>query len=201
MSDTLSVDTSRVAAWLNSGNYDYAHQLARPERNWWQELMEWLNEHLFEWQTKFENWTPTEVAGLLLGLLLLCIALYWLWRNRYRWTGRFSAPVRPVDYTISDDNIYGIDFDEALSQALRDENYAEALRIIYLRHLRRLSDAGKIEWKPQCTPDTYVYELPPGSDRDALRQLTGEYVRVRFGHYPATREQVEALLNKEGGRR
>jgi len=201
MPDTLTVDTSRIAEWLRSGDYDYARQLARPESDWLQELWDWLLRQILQGQRAVSGWTLTEMVGTVVAFLIMCVAIFWLFRNRYRWAGRFFSPVVPVDYDISEDNIYGMDFEEALDRALRDENYAEALRVIYLRRLRRLSDAGKIEWKPQCTPDTYVFELPPGSDRESLRSLTAAYVRSRYGHYAVSREQVENIIKEEGGAR
>lgn len=199
MPDTLTVDTSLIAGWLRSGDYDYARQLARPERNWLQEFGEWLFEQMWKGQHAFSEWTLTQIVGFVVGVVIMCVAVFCLYRNRYRWAGGFFSPAVEVDYDISEDNIYGMDFDAALDRALTDENYAEALRVIYLRRLRRLSDAGKIEWKPQCTPDTYVFELPPGSDRESLRCLTAAYVRSRFGHYSVSREQVENLLSRKGG--
>lgn len=200
MPDTLTTDTSRIAAWINSGKYDYAQQLAQPERSWMKELGEWVQDFLQRAQDNFVTWNSTQIVAFVVGVLLLCLIIYWFWCHRYQWVGGIAPKVSVVKYEVSEDNIYGINFDEAISQALADQNYDEAVRLIYLRHLRRLSDAQKIVWQPQRTPNAYLAELQQDSDREALRRVTEVYVHVRFGHYSATRAQVENLLNEEGGR-
>lgn len=199
MSDTLTADTTLISVWAQSGRYDYARQLTLPDRSWLEELALWLQQTLMEWESKLTNWTPTEVAMLIGGLALTVILACVLWRNRYRWAGRTRYVGGKVAYDITDDDIRGVDFDALLHRAMADENYPEALRSLYLRHLQRLSDAGLIGWELDRTPDTYVAELPPGEERDKLRILTRAYVRVRYGHYPIDRSGMEDLMRRERG--
>ena len=95
------------------------------------------------------------------------------------------------------ETIYGIDFDAEIAKALAASNYRQAVRYLYLKTLRRLSDAGHINWQPSKTPSQYVYEV----QRDEFRQLTQHFLRVRYGNFEATRELYDEMLrlSKEGG--
>ena len=199
MSDTLTADTTLISVWAQSGCYDYARQLTLPDRNWLDELALLLQQTLMEWEEKLTNWTPMELAMMTGGLALTVILACVLWRNRYRWAGRRGHVGGKVAYDITNDDIHGMDFDALLHRAMADEDYSEALRILYLRHLQYLSEAGLIGWELDRTPDTYVAELPPGEEREKLRMLTRAYVRVRYGHYPIDRSGLEDLMRGERG--
>ena len=94
-----------------------------------------------------------------------------------------------------EDTIYGIDFDAIISQALGREDYREAIRMIYLRTLKALSDSQQIDWQPFKTPSQYVREF----DAAAFRTLTSHFLRVRYGYFEATRQLCDEVeqLGKE----
>lgn len=195
--DTLIINRDLVTDW--AADYDYVTQLTAPRRNWWQEFMRWLSDVINDTVIAFSNLSLTDSLYFIAGVLLLMGLCYIGWRNRERWFAPLMSRRKQVAYAVSDDSIYGQDFDALLRQAWQDGNYGECVRLIYLRHLRRLSDNRLIDWQPRRTPDTYIAQLQPGADRDSLCRLTQVYVRVRYGHYPATRDEVERLAQEEGG--
>lgn len=198
--DTLTTDTARIASWMRSGDYAYNEQLLRRNKDWTEEFFQRIRELLPDWDTSLYEWTAQEIASVLIAFFVLLVAVAWVWRNRYRWAGKDEAGKVRVDYAVSEDTIYGIDFDTAIRKAMARECYAEVVRLAYLRALRRLHDAGSIVWQAGRTPETYLNNLPAGPARERLRVLTREYVEVRYGHYAATRQQAEELLRKEGGK-
>lgn len=198
--DTLTTDSTLVTAWIESGDYDYDRQLSTPDYDLQSELWRAILNRLGRWEIELGEWTFAEVAGTLIAVGALCAVLVYLWRNRYRRIAAGEKGNGNVDYTVADDNIYGVDFEKEISRACHDENFAEAVRLIYLRFLRRLSDRHVINWVYGSTPYTYILQAPPGKERQTLQRLTDEYLRVRYGHYPADRAQVEALEKlTEGG--
>ena len=123
------------------------------------------------------------------------------------------------DYGDTEDTIYGVDFDTAISQAVGREDYREAIRLVYLRTLKSLSDTHQIDWQLFKTPSQYVRELsascsqgsgaaaanpataaatanPAAANPAAFRMLTAHFLRVRYGNFPATHalyDDVEKL--------
>lgn len=194
MLDTLVCDTARIGAWQRCGLYAYNDQLVHPEHSVLDELLQMLDRWFGEMELKVENFTATQIVGFFAVVGVLLIAAYWLYQNRYRWAGRVEKQAKQVDYTVTDENIYGVDFDQLLEQSVRAQNHTETVRLVYLRQLRRLADAGILNWIAGQTPDDYVRSIPPGEDRNVLRRLTAAYVRIRFGHYEADASTANEML-------
>lgn len=194
MLDTLVCDTARIGAWQRCGQYAYNDQLVHPDHSVFDELLQMLGRWFGDMQSKVEDFTATQVLGFFAIVGVLLIVAYWLYQNRYRWTGRIEQQAQQVDYTVTDENIYGVDFDRLLDQSIRTQNHSETVRLVYLRQLRRLADAGILYWIAGQTPDDYVLSIPPGEDRNVLRRLTAAYVRVRFGHYQANATTADEMV-------
>lgn len=192
--DTLSIDTARVAAWSNQPDYAYRSQLYRPENNWIDSIIQELLDKLNDWTVNAYEWTGSEILGILFFLLVVVVAAFWLYRHRQEWKRREGKSGGRLDYTVTDDNIYGVDFEEAIAQALQTEDFDEVARLVYLQELHRLNGAGRIAWRRGLTPETYFGMLPEGEDLQRLRRLTAQYLRIRFGHYRADRELANQLL-------
>ncbi len=195
MLDTLVCDTAHINAWERCGQYAYSDQLVRPNRSFFEELLRMVGEKFGFWEYRLQQMTATQLLGFFAVVVVLMIGIYWLWQNRYRWAGRMQKEVRNVNYTIADENIYGVDFERLLAEAIQLENHSETVRLVYLRQLRRLADAGTLFWKAGLTPDDYVKSIPPGNDRQVLQRITAAYVRIRFGHYEANAAQAKDMVN------
>ena len=190
--DTLVADTVCLSEWARSGKYDYMEQVSQPQRDllgeWLQRIEHWLN----HWATAWEDWTVSQVMAVVAVSLLLLAVVWVVWRNRYRKV-KTAGQVHNVDFQLSADTIYGIDFDCEIRRSYADGLYDEVVRLCYLKYLRHLSDTHVVNWSEGHTPDYYVQSVPPGAQRARLRKLTDVFVRVRFGHYPASRECADEV--------
>lgn len=198
--DTLVADTACLSEWARSGRYDYMEQVSQPQRDligeWLRRLDYWLN----HWATAWEDWTVSQVMAVVAVALLLLVVVGVVWRNRYRKI-RTTGQMRNVDYQLSADTIYGVDFDREIERSYADGLYDEVVRLCYLKHLRHLSDTHVVNWSEGHTPDFYVQSVPPGERRARLKRLTDVFVRVRFGHYPASQECADEVRSwtEKGG--
>ena len=100
----------------------------------------------------------------------------------------FSSAKVEVDEA---DNIYEIDFDKDTHEAMARGDYAALLRLVYLRTLRSLDEAGRIVWRIYKTPSQYDDEMA----KPAFHQMTREFVKVRYGKYPADKALYEQMLS------
>lgn len=190
--DTLVADTACLSQWARSGRYDYMERVSQPQRDllgeWLSRLDQWLN----HWATAWEDWTVSQVVAVVAVALLLLGVVWVVWRNRYRKI-KTVGQVHSVDYQISADTIYGIDFDREIERSYAAGLYDEVVRLCYLKYLRHLSDTHVVNWSEGHTPDYYVQSVPPGGQRALLKKLTDVFVRVRFGHYPASLECADEV--------
>jgi hypothetical protein len=90
----------------------------------------------------------------------------------------------PVPYTESLENIHDINFDNAIEEAINKHNYRLAVRLLYLKCLKQLSDASLIKWQPEKTNNSYLNELSDADQKAIFNSLTRRFEYVWYGEFP-----------------
>ena len=185
--DTLVCDTARIAAWQQDTAYDYNRELIEPQ----QSILEWLFNIIMNFLSEaVQDAMRFELSWIVLAILaVLSLGVIGWLLYKYR-PGLFGRGKKEeMDYEIEEDNIYGIDFDVAIREALERKDYREAVRLKYLQTLKILTENGRIDWQLHKTPTQYTYEC---SDEDFLR-MTRHFLRIRYGNFEATPEIYEDM--------
>ena len=176
----------QIARWQAQNDFDYNRELVGGGMTFTQWLTMQLN----------------ELLDSLFGQAWVGVVGWYLWRYHpglFMWQEQKQEACEDTE-----DTIYGIDFDAVISKALGREYYREAVRMVYLRTLKVLSDGGQIDWQPYKTPSQYVRELSTSSQLSSsaatanpavFRRLTTHFLRVRYGNFPATRELYDEVEN------
>ena len=200
MEDSLRLDSAQLAAFQQDPRYDYDHELVGGSQN----FIEWLSTIISDWFEKTCNTLmdneAVKFALVIVGLLVVAVIAWLVWKKGAKLFLR-NAPGDVLDYELEEDTIYGVDFDGDIRQALEQQNYRQAVRLVYLQTLKHLSDAGKIEWQPSRTPTQYVrqYGLP------AFAELSRRFIRVRYGNFQADEalylemKQLQQDIIEKGG--
>ena len=185
--DTLVCDTTQLARWQSDPAYNYNRELIAPEIN----LFEWINKQFGEFLREiFGSRFADEYSELILvciAVFILLLVSWFVYKKRPELFMRSGK--RTLPYAVEEDTIYGVDFPEGINEALSQRNYREAVRLLYLQTLKRLSDAALIEWQPYKTPTQYLYEVR----LSAFRQLTNHFLQVRYGNFEATEELFRTM--------
>lgn len=180
--DTLVCDTVQIALWQSDPAYSYNRELITPEIN----FFEWIGKQFGELLRKiFGSRFAEEYSGVVLiciAIIILLLIVWFVYRKRPELF--MSSRQNTLPYTVGEDTIYGVDFSGGIADAISRRDYREAVRLLYLQTLKRLSDAERIDWQLYKTPTQYLNEvrLP------AFRQLTNHFLRVRYGNFEATEE-------------
>lgn len=182
--DTLVYDTAAIHFWQADAGHDYNGQLQTPEPDFLAWVMRWFNRILSE---LFGNEFAEEYGKwvfVVLCLLLLAGLLRFVWRRRPVLFVR-TPKKQPLEYQVTEDTIYGVDFARDIEAALAREEYREAVRLLYLETLKELDDRAVIDWQPSKTPTDYVREWKAEGRKEPFRQLTNHFLRVRYGNFEA----------------
>lgn len=75
------------------------------------------------------------------------------------------------------------DYESKLEQALNDNRYRDAVRILYLQALQQLNEAELIQWKPDKTNHDYIRELAFHPSKISFSRLTSYYEYVEYGDF------------------
>jgi len=101
-------------------------------------------------------------------------------------TGKSKSIELP--FTESLENIHEISFEEEIEQAINKGNYRLAVRLLYLKSLKKLSDAGRIKWQPDKTNSEYLNELINPAQKNSFRSLTYQFEYVWYGDFPVDKD-------------
>lgn len=191
MTDTLSVDTLRIAEWRTKPEFDYNVEFKGSSFSLWDWFTDRFNQIMQNLFGDISLGYTGEIIWYVLGFgAIVAIIVYTLYRHPelLRWRSKKNA--ENDGYIVEEDNIYGIDFPSTIDQALKVGNYREAVRLVYLQTLRHLSDAGKIDWQPAKTPSQYLNEYTGRP----FHHLTTTFVRIRYGGYDADVSTADAAM-------
>jgi len=185
----LKTDTSTISiryfdkAALNNYNKqpEFQYNETQPQQSWWARFWRWFWNwliHLFD----FSNFGRRHsgffaVVFLILEYLLLLLGIAAIVFLVLKLAGIdmlsiFRAKSLPANlpYSESLENIHEIDFDAEIEKAASQHNYRLAVRMLYLKCLKQLSDATLIKWQPEKTNSNYIkitknYKICKGMER------------------------------------
>lgn len=191
--DTIVYDIKKIAEYQSDNNYDYSSQLETPDYSIWEMIMSWVNRllrNIFGGQFA-EKYT----APFLIVVFILVIAaiIYFLYLKRPELFIR-KKKVQPIGYNIEDEDIHEIDFDTEIAKATDAGDYRLAIRLMYLKTLRLLSDDKLIDWQIYKTPSEYLYEIKKIVLKKPFKELTNKFLQVRYGNYDVSEELFEKML-------
>lgn len=198
MTDTLTSNRQLLQGLQADETFDYGSELHAPDKS----LMEWVSDLISDFIDSIlgdtlgnDNLRP---LFAIIAVVLILVVIYLVYRYKPELFGREGKTT--ISYTVTEDTIYGIDFDEEIACAIASANYNEAVRLLYLQTLRWLSDNKKIDWQIYKTPTQYIREFTSPQ----FRSLSNVFIRVRYGNYTATEDNISTMRNlqeeiKKGG--
>lgn len=96
---------------------------------------------------------------------------------------RKKPATAPIPYSEFFEDINTIDFDAEIESAVSKHNYRFAVRLLYLKSLKQLSQAELIAWQIDKTNSTYINELVNEEQRTAFKLLTRQFEYVWYGDF------------------
>jgi len=88
-----------------------------------------------------------------------------------------------ITYSESLENIHEINFDDEIEKAISQHNYRLAVRLLYLKCLKQLSDTNLIKWEIDKTNSAYIYELTDPEQKEIFGTLTHQFEYVWYGNF------------------
>ncbi len=98
-------------------------------------------------------------------------------------------------YSESLENINEINFDAEIEKALAQHNYRLAVRLLYLKCLKQLSDRHLVQWQIDKTNSAYLYELKDVNQQKAFRLLTRQFEYVWYGNFAIDKDAFGSISN------
>jgi len=93
-----------------------------------------------------------------------------------------------LPYSESLENIHGIDFDAEIEKAVAQHNFRLAVRLLYLKCLKQLSDKSLIQWQIDKTNSAYIAELASPQQKQIFGLLTRQFEYVWYGNFAINKQ-------------
>jgi hypothetical protein len=191
------LDSAALKKYSNDPAFDYTHEQDLPQQSWWDRFWSWFWAQIAKLFSKVPgggNAVPV-IKYLLMGMLAFAV-IYLLLRllkidllRLFRKHKNNDA----IPYAEFAENIHEINFDESINKALADKNYRLAVRLLYLRSLKQLNDAGLIHWRMEKTNLTYLNEIENPDYKQLFGALTIRFEYVWYGDFQINSDAYQRI--------
>ncbi|UHG91690.1 DUF4129 domain-containing protein [Spirosoma oryzicola] len=185
----------KLSEFQTDRDYQYNHEAPPPENPvarffYWlyTKLMRFLRSDAY--QNVWQYVILAGVAGFVVYLLMKAEVLGFLFPKK--------AQTSTLAYENLSENIHAINFDAAIDEAVGQRNFRQAVRLLYLQTLKRLTDPGLIHYKPDKTNQHYINELAKTPLQTDFERLTRQFEFIWYGDFPIDEHQF-TLLRKAFG--
>lgn len=90
--------------------------------------------------------------------------------------------------------IEDINFDELIADALNARQFKEAIRLLYLKSIQRLSTLGLLSWQADKTNRDYLQDLHGTELAPAFQRVTRLFEHLYYGDFSVAEAQMRHLL-------
>ncbi len=185
-----SFNDSSINAFKKDKQFQY-DKIGEPVLSLWDRFWMWF----WDWVDRILS-TPGGAITFKTILIILGVAalVFFIWKLIGDKTKLFSGKgAKGLPYDISDEDIHSISFEDAIKEAIANENYRLAVRLVYLHSLKLLSDKELIDWKPGKTNTTYLFELRDHRSFPSFNNLTQEFEFAWYGGEEVSKERYEEI--------
>jgi hypothetical protein len=186
-----SFDGTTIQRFKNASAYQYS----RPQQGLtaWQRFWMWVGLLVarflyFVSQTVIGQVIFYSAAGLLILYVILKIMRIDIRNLFYR-----SSASAGIAFKTEEANIHDLDFEKLIREAVDKKQFRDAVRLIFLRALKMLSEEQLIRWLPGKTNDEYLFELRQHPAGPRLRELRYYFDYAWYGHFEINGQTYEAV--------
>ena len=98
-----------------------------------------------------------------------------------------------LPYDVLTENIHDIDYEQELQRLIAERKFRLAVRLLYLRALKKLSDAECIQWQPEKTNYNYLMEISKPELKNDFGKLTLQFDYIWYGDFPIDETKFEPI--------
>lgn len=176
-------DANAIKRYSKDKDFNYTGE-ATGQPSFWDRFWNWL------WNKISELFNKIPYSGPILQYLFLGLGIAFLVYVIFKSLGidpiqLFRGDVQKVEipYSESLENIHEMNFDAEIEKAVSQHNFRLAVRLLYLKCLKQLSDKGLIQWQIDKTNTAYLYELTDPVQKQTFGLLTRQFEYIWYGNF------------------
>ncbi len=189
-----SFDKSRLEDYRNNPKYNYQRDKPEPPKRKpkpreKREIRESRPVHFDGPRGDFSG-LAAGIMWVLMGgvVIFLLLQLFKVnWKSLFKKKSDKAKVVSELEIPIEDD-VTKMEFEDLLQQAIESGRFRVAVRLLYLRALRQLSDQSLIAWRKEKTNHDYIRELKNTQLRPGFSDVTLIFEYIWYGEFPVNKD-------------
>lgn len=186
----LKFDKDSIGSYKEQKEFQY-DEIGEQQLSWWDKFWMWFW-HLIG--SFIHGATSNLISryifiGLGIALILFIVIKVIGAENIFR--KKSKATILPYD--VITENIHDIDYEQELQRLVAERKFRLAVRLLYLRALKKLSDAEIIHWQPDKTNYHYLMEIDKPELRNDFSKLTIQFDYIWYGDFPIDEVKFEPI--------
>ncbi|WP_412466963.1 DUF4129 domain-containing protein [Pedobacter sp. KLB.chiD] len=186
----LKFNKDSISSYKEQKEFQY-DEIGPQQLSWWDKFWRWFW-HLIG--SLIQGATSNLISryifiGLGIALILFIVIKISGAENIFR--KKSKATVLPYD--VITENIHEIDYEQELQRLIAERKFRLAVRLLYLRALKKLSDAEIINWQPDKTNYHYLMEIDKPELRNDFGKLTLQFDYIWYGDFPIDEVKFEPI--------
>jgi len=172
----------KIKAYQADKHFDYNESKPTEYPEWMLKIMDWFGDVFGKsLSVVLSRSFLTTVFIILLAVLIIAIILRVQDISLRNLLGRRKMDTDETEFYSEDVNT--MDFESLISESVKTKNYRLAVRFLYLKNLKALSDRLIINWNPNKTNYSYQYEIANDSLRSEFVESTRIFDFVWYGEF------------------
>lgn len=194
-------DEAKIEKYQNDRRFEYttSYSIFDKVREFKYSLSKWLKS-LFENSSLAEGalLNGNKIFYILAGIFLIVLLVLFILKLKgikiRKLIGKEKLDTPEIEFYT--ENVHEMNFNSLLENALKNKDYRLAVRFLYLRNLKSLSDNSIIKWNINKTNYSYQFEITDNTLRSKFLENTFIFDYVWYGEFSLTEEQYMAISAK-----
>ena len=165
--------------------------------SWWDRILLAINNFINNLLGAVAESGMLSIVVLLIIVVVICLIVLKLIGVDYR-TLLGKKELDKSDIDIYTENVHEMNFDALISNALRNKDYRLAVRFLYLKNLKQMSDKDIIEWSSHKTNYSYQYEMQNPLLRSKFLETTLIFDYVWYGEFELDESKFTEVDSRMG---
>jgi hypothetical protein len=179
----------KIKEYGNDKRFQYKR--IEKEPTWRDKITDWLR-NLFT--TVTESGVPGFVVLIAIVALVCLIVLKLAGVDFSTVFGKKKTDTSEIDmYT---ENVHNMDFDSLITNATNNKDYRLAVRFLYLKNLKLLTDKEIIAWKANKTNYSYQYEIESPAIRTRFMEMTLVFDYIWYGEFMPDKANYSLIYSR-----
>lgn len=181
----INIRTSQnINEFLNDDFYLYDNEPAQETLTIWQRLVAYILKIISKLFSFINIGGKTATYFFyILALLFFLFALSKIFGFSYQSLFLNSKKTQAVGLNEFDEDIHSINFNSIINKAEQEEDFRLAIRYLYIRHLKYLTDNELINWQIAKTNKDYEKEMMKTVFFEKHKQLSIIYEHIWYGEF------------------